>query len=165
MGNLPTKVEICGLNAHYVPEKNERGVTDVEFYYKTYDYTIDAKKRLFIPAKYRQELGDSFYLYFDPRENFIAVYGEEEWEIKCREAMETRNAAYQRFFFSNVDKVETDKQGRITLDSRMCEGAHLKKEVTVIGVGNRIEIWDAATYAKEMEKLSTISDTFPTVIN
>ena len=74
----------------------------------SYKHTIDSKKRLFIPAKFRAKLGDSFYLYYDESLPCIAVYGEEEWEKKSKIVEESGDADWQRFFFSNVVSVEPD---------------------------------------------------------
>ena len=93
----------------------------------SYKHTIDSKKRLFIPAKFRAKLGDSFYLYYDESLPCIAVYGEEEWEKKSKIVEESGDADWQRFFFSNVISVEPDKQGRITVKASFCEGAGLKR--------------------------------------
>ncbi|MBQ5996032.1 MAG: division/cell wall cluster transcriptional repressor MraZ [Clostridia bacterium] len=131
----------------------------------SYKHTIDAKKRLFIPSKFRQMLGETFYLYYDPSLPCIAVYGEEEWEKKSKVVEESGDADWQRFFFSNVVSVEPDKQGRITVKASFCEGAGLKKDVAVVGVGNRVEIWDADKYQKELEQLNASFKRFPSVIN
>lgn len=131
----------------------------------SYKHTIDSKKRLFIPAKFRAKLGDSFYLYYDESLPCIAVYGEEEWEKKSKIVEESGDADWQRFFFSNVISVEPDKQGRITIKASFCEGAGLKKDVAVVGVGTRIEIWDAEKYDKEMEQINASYKRFPSIIN
>ncbi len=131
----------------------------------SYKHTIDSKKRLFIPAKFRQKLGDTFYLYYDQNLPCIAVYGEEEWEKKSKIVEESGDADWQRFFFSNVVSAEPDKQGRITLKTSFCEDAGLKKDVVVAGVGTRIEIWDAEKYEKAMTQIRASYKRFPNIIN
>lgn len=131
----------------------------------SYRHTIDTKKRLFIPAKFRQRLGDTFYLYYDPSLTYVAVYSEEEWAKKAKVVEDSHDTDWQRFVFANVVSVEPDKQGRITLKASFCEGAGLKKDVAVVGVGTRIEIWDADRYDKEMEQINASYKRFPSIIN
>ncbi len=131
----------------------------------SYRHTLDTKKRLFIPAKFRAVLGESFYLYYDESLPCIAVLSEEEWEKKSRRVEESGDVDWQRFFFSNVVSVEPDKQGRITIKASFCEGAGLKKDVAVVGVGTRVEIWDADKYDAEMEQVRRSYKRFPSVIN
>lgn len=130
-----------------------------------YNHTIDSKKRLFIPAKFRQKLGDTFYLYYDSNQPCIAVYNEEEWQKKCQIVEESGDPDWQRFFFSNVFPAEPDKQGRITLKASVCEDAGLKKDVVVAGVGTRIEIWDAERYEETMTQIRASHRRFPNIIN
>ncbi len=129
-----------------------------------FKHTIDSKNRLFIPAKYRQLLGESFYLYYEPGSPCVAVYDAEEWAKRSQKVIESHNVDWQRFVFSNVVPVEPDKQGRITVKASFCEGAGLKKDVAVVGVGDRVEIWDAEKYEKEIETLNTSAKQFPSLI-
>lgn len=131
----------------------------------SYKHTIDTKKRLFIPAKFRTMLGESFYLYYDQSLPCIAVFNEEEWEKKSKIVEESGDADWQRFFFSNVISVEPDKQGRITIKNTFCEMAGLKKDVIVAGVGSRVEIWDAEKYEAEMAQINASFKRFPSIIN
>lgn len=128
----------------------------------TYYHTLDTKKRLFIPAKLREELGDSFRLYCPFDDNCIYVYNENEFEHISKQVQNTRNRDYQRLFYNRVTKAETDKQGRITLKTEFCEFAGLKKDVTIAGVGRRLELWDAAKYSEAISRAQAISTTFDT---
>ncbi len=142
-----------------------KGGTDVASFTNNYKHTIDAKNRLFIPARFRAMLGESFYLYYEPGSPCIAVFSEEEWEKKSNEVVESRDADWQRYFFSNVITVEPDKQGRVTVKPDFCKGAGLKKDVAVVGVGNRVEIWDADKYEAEHAQLEATSKRFPSMVN
>lgn len=131
----------------------------------SYNHTIDAKNRLFIPAKYRQEIGESLHVYYDQTLPCINVYGDEEWQRISNKVLEEHDADWERFFFSNVINATCDKQGRITLNPSFCEGAGLKKDVAVVGVGKRVEIWDAEKYADEIKKLSVDPKRFKSVLS
>lgn len=128
----------------------------------TYYHTLDTKKRLFIPSKLREELGESFRLYCPFDDNCIYVYNENEFEHISKQVQNTRNRDYQRLFYNRVTKAETDKQGRITLKTEFCEFAGLKKEVTIAGVGRRLELWDSEKYNEAISRAETISTTFDT---
>lgn len=130
-----------------------------------YDHTLDSKNRLFIPAKFRAELGESFYLYYDGNGSCIAIFSNEIYEQKSQEVLESKDADWERFFFSNIISVEPDKQGRITLKASICEDIGLKKDVKIAGVGSRVEIWDAEKFKEEISRLSANSKRFPSVIN
>lgn len=127
-------------------------------------HNIDTKKRLFIPAKYRQDLGEQFYLYYDDSLPCITVFNEEEYNKKSEIVQSSGDPAWQRFFFSHLLAVKPDKQGRITVDTAFCEGAGLKKEVAVVGVGNRLELWNAEKYEAEMKEINASAKRFPNVI-
>ena len=118
-----------------------------------YQHTIDAKGRLFIPSKIREELGETFYVTMgtDP---CLSVYSDASW-ARFTEKFESlpysRNKA-MRPIFANAAKCEPDAQGRILLPQKLRAYAGLEKDVTVIGVSNRAEIWDAERWAKVEEE-------------
>lgn len=142
-----------------------REETDVASFTNNFKHTIDAKNRLFIPARFRAMLGESFYLYYEPGSPCIAIFNEEEWEKKSGKVIESGDADWQRYFFSNVITVEPDKQGRVTLKPDFSKGAGLKKDVAVVGVGNRVEIWDAERYEAEHAELHAAPKRFPSMVN
>lgn len=110
-----------------------------------YNHTIDPKGRVIIPAKFRDSLGDSFFV-TRGLDGCLFVYNEEEWtnfEAKLKTLPITNKDArnFVRFFLSSSDNVEMDKQGRINLPTKLIEYADLSKDVVLIGVGSRVEIW------------------------
>lgn len=127
------------------------------------NHTLDAKKRLFIPAKYREGLGESFILLFLPENECIFAYPSAVWDDICEEIIESDNLDMQRYIFKSALTVDIDKQGRITIDQDFCEGAGLKKEVVVAGAGKRVEIWDSERYGKAMERAAAASHTYPRI--
>ena len=101
-----------------------------------YNNKMDAKGRLSIPIKFRDELG-------------LFGYSLQEWQkveskIKSLPITKKNARTFQRFFFSGATEVEIDKQGRINIPNALIEHAFLNKECVVNGLSNRIEIWDKA---------------------
>ena len=111
-----------------------------------YSHTIDAKGRMIIPAKFRTELGERFIVTkgFD---GCLYGYSIDEWKsieekIKTLPLITGKDARnFTRFFFSSAIECEFDSQGRILISGNLREFAKLLKDVVVIGVSTRIEIW------------------------
>ena len=111
-----------------------------------YNHNIDSKGRLILPAKFRTELGERFIVTkgFD---GCLYGYSVEEWraieeKIKTLPLVTGKDARnFTRFFFSSAIECEIDSQGRILISQNLREFAELKKEVVIIGVSSRIEIW------------------------
>ncbi len=118
----------------------------------TNQHTIDAKGRLAIPAKLREELGDTFYVTIGP-DPCLTIYSNASWErLTARfDQLPYSKARALRPLFSNAVKCEPDSQGRILIPQKLRDYAHLKKDVSVIGVSSRAEIWDSATW-QELER-------------
>lgn len=111
-----------------------------------YNHNVDDKGRLSVPAKFREELGMSFIV-TKGLDNCLFAYSKEEWakfEEKLKSLPLTNPNArnFIRFFFAGATECEIDKQGRINLPQSLREYAGLTKEVSVIGVLTRVEIWD-----------------------
>lgn len=120
-----------------------------------YNHTVDTKGRLIVPAKFREMLGDTFVV-TKGLDGCLFVYPNEEWtniENKFREIpLTTKDARkFSRFFFAGAADCEVDKQGRILIPSVLREFAGLKKEVVLVGVLNRIEIWSKERWLGENE--------------
>jgi len=113
-------------------------------------HTIDSKGRLIIPAKFRESLGDRF-IATKGLDNCLFLYPESEWrsleEKLSKLPVSDANArAFVRFLLAGAAECEFDKQGRILLPGSLREYACLEKDVVVVGVMNRMEIWDAAKW-------------------
>lgn len=111
-----------------------------------YQHALDGKGRLTIPAKFREVLGDSFVL-TRGMEGCVFGYSVPEWEKlegKLTSLPLNRKEArmFMRFFYSAASVCSLDKQGRILVPQTLRTYADIQKECTVIGVVNRIEIWD-----------------------
>ncbi|MCM1124188.1 MAG: division/cell wall cluster transcriptional repressor MraZ [Eubacterium sp.] len=110
-----------------------------------YNHTIDAKGRLIVPSKFRESLGDTFVV-TKGLDGCLFVYDNAEWtafEEKLKSLPITNKEARQfvRFFLAGAAEVEVDKQGRILVPNILREFAQINKDVVLIGVASRIEIW------------------------
>ena len=105
-----------------------------------YSHNIDAKGRLIIPAKFRDDLGEHFVI-TKGMENCLYVYPEAEWNTTDKKAR-----AFAYFFQGSAADGDLDKQGRTLIPSVLRTFAHLDKEVVFIGMGKRAEIWDKARW-------------------
>lgn len=120
-----------------------------------YQHTLDAKGRLFIPAKLREELGDVFYV-CKGQDGCLSVFSSDNWErflesLKNRPYSEVKKL---RGFFASTDKCTPDSQGRILLSQSLRTYAGLEKDAVVIGIANRAEIWSAERWAAEESRES-----------
>ena len=123
-----------------------------------YNHTIDEKGRLIIPAKFREELGNEFVV-TRGLDGCLFGYNNTEWEVfeaKLRALPLTNKdaRAFQRYMLAGAASVEIDKQGRILLPQNLRTFAGLEKDVVLIGVAGRIEIWNKDIY----EKASAVDD-------
>ncbi|MGY3714017.1 division/cell wall cluster transcriptional repressor MraZ [Sutcliffiella cohnii] len=121
-----------------------------------YHHTIDAKGRMIIPAKFRENLGEAFVL-TRGLDHCLFGYPMSEWtnvEEKLKELPLTKKdaRAFTRFFFSGASECELDKQGRVNISSPLLQYAGLEKECVVIGVSNRIEIWSKEKWEGYVEE-------------
>lgn len=124
-----------------------------------FHHSLDAKGRLIMPAKFREKLGESFVL-TRGMDNCIFGYTLEEWhnlEQKLTQLplAKKQARAFVRSFYSAAVECTPDKQGRINIPQTLANHADLTKECVLIGVSNRIEVWDKArweTFSEEAEE-------------
>jgi MraZ protein len=128
-----------------------------------YQHTLDAKGRVSLPRKFRDATGSRLVV-SKGFERSLAVYPVDAYETFLAELMSggdmTRNVrAVRRHFTAGADEVDVDTAGRISLPAALRAFAGLTKDVVVAGVGDHIEIWDAAAWvAYEQEHAKTIED-------
>lgn len=129
-----------------------------------YNHTIDAKNRLIIPSKFREQLGDEFVI-TKGLDGCLFVYDQKEWsefEAKLKALPLTNKEArtFVRFFLAGAAGVEVDKQGRILVPAVLKDFAELSKDVVLIGVASRIEIWSKERWEGESscEDMETIAE-------
>jgi MraZ protein len=124
-----------------------------------YKHTIDTKKRLALPAKFRRELGKTIII-TRGLDNCLVVYTLKEWQVMSDKlgklpASQIEARGFARIMLSGAMAVDLDRLGRVLVPEYLKEYANLKKNVVVCGLYNRLEIWDAQKweiYKKKMEK-------------
>ena len=126
-----------------------------------FQHKLDAKKRLFVPAKYRGALADGFVVSKAP-DRCLYIYSKEEWEPVAEQIKSLPGTEeYRRFkrdFFKNADLAEMDSQGRFTVKADLLEYAGLDKDVIILGSGNTLEVWDAASVKADSDKTLSAAD-------
>jgi len=115
-----------------------------------YQHSLDSKGRLTIPVKLRDELGERFIV-TRGLDRCLFVYPLSEWsnlEQKLKELPLSKGEAraFVRFFFAGATECELDKQGRVLVPPYLRIYAGIEREAVVLGVSNRVEIWNQATW-------------------
>jgi len=131
-------------------------------FYGEYQHTIDPKGRVIIPSRFREGLSDKFIM-TKGLDNCLFVYSPDEWsnlEAKLKNLpLSSKDArAFIRFFFSGATECEVDKQGRILVPQNLREYAGLEKDVYIIGVSTRVEVWDKDKWENYSEDESLSAD-------
>ena len=108
-----------------------------------YTHSMDAKKRVFIPAKYREDLGDEFYI---TRKfgKYLSIYTAEDWDAyveKISKLPETDAEEIQDYILGAAQKCTPDASGRIIIDDRLLRHAGITKNIVFVGAGKQIRVW------------------------
>ena len=124
-----------------------------------YQHTIDAKNRVIVPAKFREDLGSLFYITkgLDGCLFVLSRKGWEQLQAKIDAMPLSKSRGLQRFFFAGAAEAEPDKQGRILIPQNLREYAELEKDVTFIGTSTRAEIWSTEKWNRMNEELTEAS--------
>ena len=117
-----------------------------------YEHSVDAKGRVIMPAKLRDDIGEKFII-TKGLDGCLFAYSLDEWtnfESKLKTLPLTNKNArdFVRFFLSGAVECEIDKQGRFLIPNNLRTYATLEKEINIIGVGTRIEIWNREKWEK-----------------
>ena len=118
-----------------------------------YEHALDAKNRIFIPAKYREELGETFVI-TKSVDKCLTVYTMAEWEklkAKLDSLPGTKSRQIKRFIYANASDVQSDSQGRVLISSALREYAGIEKNAVIIGVGSYLEIWSEEEWNREKD--------------
>jgi len=118
-------------------------------FYGEYLHSIDRKGRLILPAKFREVAKANFIeRFFVTRglDKCLFMFSEEEWrsqeaKFKAISFTKLESRTFNRIYFSVAGEVTPDRQGRILLPQYLKDFAEIKKDVVIVGVSNRIEIW------------------------
>lgn len=118
-----------------------------------FQYALDEKGRVVVPPRFRRVLGDQVIATrgIDP---CIAVYSPAEW-AKVEEALKrlsTSKRDVTRFLLAGAVDLDLDRQGRITLPPHLRQHAGIEREVVVVGLISRVEIWNRATWQTYLEQ-------------
>lgn len=121
-----------------------------------YEHTIDTKKRLALPAKFRTELGEKVIV-TRGIDNCLVVYTEKEWiEMSDKwsklPASQAEARSFSRMMLTGAMETNLDKLGRILIPDYLKNYAGLSKDVIICGLSNRLEIWDAKKWSDYREK-------------
>jgi MraZ protein len=134
-----------------------------------YQHSIDEKKRLALPAKFRKELGKTVVVTrgFD---GCLVVYSQKKWETVMEELKKiSSNRAegrmFSRFILGGAVEVELDKLGRVLVPDYLKEYAGLKKDIIVCGLSDKLEIWDVEKWvgykANNEQNLDKLAENLP----
>lgn len=118
-------------------------------FYGEYSHSIDRKGRLILPAKFREVAKNNFIeKFFATRglDKCLFMFSEEEWraqenKFKAVSFTKQEGRTFNRLYFSGAVEIVPDRQGRILLPQYLKDFAEIKKDVIIVGVSNRIEIW------------------------
>ena len=113
-----------------------------------YQHSLDAKGRVILPARFRDQLGEHAYVTSE-QDGCLALWTPEEFEVKAAEVKERARRGQRdvaRVFFSGTVEASPDRQGRIAIPPGLREFAGLEREVVVVGLHDHVEIWDAGAW-------------------
>jgi MraZ protein len=123
-----------------------------------YDHSLDDKKRLTLPAKFRQSFSDGVVL-ARGMDGCLAVYTREGWDtfvesrLAVLDPLSKESRQMSRFMFAGASETELDKQGRVMVPGPLVEHAGLDREVVVAGVRDHLEIWDRAAWREQLKEV------------
>lgn len=115
----------------------------------THPRTLDDKKRLTLPKRTREQVGDETQLFVTPGpDQTLWLYTKDELErlsgkLDQTPATDAEGRVFRRLFFAQMEEVEVDRSGRILIPDRLVQFAGLEHEVVLLGVRDHLELWDA----------------------
>ena len=117
-----------------------------------YEHSVDAKGRLIMPSKLKCDIGERFVV-TKGLDGCLFAFSQEEWsnfeeKLKSLPLTNKNSRDFVRFFLSGATECEIDKQGRFLISANLRQYAELLKEVVIIGVATRIEIWNRDKWKK-----------------
>ena len=117
-----------------------------------HSYQLDPKGRLSLPARFREALADGVWVTIG-QDGCLFAFPRVEWQryadqVGASPLSDAQGRAYQRLFFGSSDELRLDVQGRLTLPGRLRDAVGIGKDVIVLGVRDRMEIWDREAYER-----------------
>ncbi|MGE5550676.1 MAG: division/cell wall cluster transcriptional repressor MraZ [Bacteroidota bacterium] len=121
-----------------------------------FQHALDDKGRITVPAKFREGLGEGFVI-TRGLDRCLFAYPRSEWagleeKVKTLPTAQTEVRAFLRLLFSGAVEAEVDKQGRVGLPQSLRTYAGIDRDVVIIGVSNRVEIWGAEVWQQYASK-------------
>lgn len=118
-----------------------------------FQHSIDAKGRIFIPAKYRADLGTRFFVNRG-QDGCIRAYNEDEWEKVMAKisASTAKSNLLRRKLCASTSEVEMDAQGRLLLPEELRVHAQITDSAYVVGMGDWVEFWNPDVFNQMMEE-------------
>ncbi len=119
-----------------------------------YEHNVDPKNRIFVPAKFREELGETFIVSRDIRGARLKIFSLEAWQdyIKPILLQERKlSEKTMRYLHRNAVQVSPDAQGRILLSKELLAYAEIEKAAVIVGCASYAEIWSAENWQRELE--------------
>ena len=121
----------------------------------THSYQLDPKGRISLPVRFREAFADGAFLTLG-QDGCLFCFPRAEWdersgEVRAAPLSDTEGRAYARLFFGNAESVELDSQGRLVVPQRLRNQVGIGKEVVVLGVQERMEIWDKDAHERYLE--------------
>jgi MraZ protein len=124
----------------------------------THPRTLDDKKRLTLPKRVREQVGDVTQLFVTPgADQSLWIYTRDELErlsarLDQTPATDAEARVFRRLFFAAMEEVELDRNGRILIPERLVQFAGLEHEVVLLGIRDHLELWDATRYQAYVEQ-------------
>lgn len=119
-----------------------------------YEHSVDTKNRIFVPAKFREELGESFIISRDLRGPRLKIFSLAGWEAYIAPIMEQERKISEkamRYLHRNAVQVSPDSQGRVVLTRDLLAYAEIEKNAVIVGCSTYAEIWSAENFAAELD--------------
>ena len=137
-------------------------------YLGTFFHTLDAKGRVFVPARFRENIGEEFVLFKSP-DKCIAIYDNANFDKLIDQvkmlSRTPQEREMQRRFYASAITVNMDKQGRFTVPQDYIDYAGLGAEVVITGEANRLEIWSKSAHdAREAASAALSPEDYPEII-
>jgi len=118
----------------------------------THSYQLDPKGRISLPARFREAFAEGAVLTLG-QDGCLFCFPRAEWELRATEVRnlplsDAQGRAYARLFFGKAESVDLDSQGRLVIPARLRAEAQITKEAVVLGVFDRMEIWDRQAHER-----------------
>ena len=122
-----------------------------------FEHSVDSKNRIFVPAKFREELGESFMVSRDLRGARLKIFSLEGWQDYIAPILEQERKISEkamRYLHRNAVQVSPDSQGRILLTRELLAYAEIEKSTVIVGCSTYAEIWSIENWKAELESES-----------